>query len=168
MKKTLLTLLVVCAFGVFTAMAQDNSSGMGQTSPATPTQNTGAITNPSQSGSTSTLPPQNQSAMSNGATETSNGTDQQAEGCLVKDKASYYVQPESGGARTELSPSRTLDAFVGQHVRVTGHNGTSDTATATSSGAGSAMSDQSGMLMVTNIKVIANTCNPSGATMPQR
>ncbi len=162
MKKGLLTLLVICAFGVFTAMAQDNSSGMSQNAP---TQNTGAMSSPGQSGS-STLPPQNQSAMSNGATQTGNGTDQVAEGCLVKEQTNYYVQPVSGGARTQLSPSRSLDAFVGQHVQVKGHNDTDGTATATATGPGSAAIDESSMLKVTAIKVVSATCSP-GATMPQ-
>ncbi len=164
MKKSLLTLLVVCAFGVFTAMAQDSSSGMSQSAPA---QNTGAMSSPSQSGS-STLPPQNRSAMSNGATQTSNGTDQEAEGCLVKEQTSYYVQPEGGGARTELSPSRSLDSFVGQHVQVKGRNDSAGaTATATPTGPDSATIDQSSMLTVTGIKVISATCNPTGSTTPQ-
>jgi len=168
MKKGFLTLLVVCAFGVFAAMAQESSSAGSQTAPATPTQNTGAMTSPGQSGS-STLPPQNQSAMSNGATQTGNGTDQEVEGCLVKEQTAYYVQPESGGARTQLSPSRSLDAFVGQHVQVKGHNDTGDTATATSTGgAASATADQSGMLTVTAIKVVLATCTPSGGITPQR
>jgi len=167
MKKSLLTLLAVCAFGVFTAVAQDNSSGMGQTSPATPTQNTGAMTSPSQSGS-STLPPQNQSAMSNGASETSNRTEQVVEGCLVKEQTSYYVQPETGGARTQLSPSRTLDGFVGEHVQVKGHTDSGEATATSTGGAGSAMAGQSGMLTVTTIKVLSHTCNPSGETMPQR
>jgi hypothetical protein len=167
MKKGLLTLFVVCVVGVFTAMAQQTGSATDQSTMPAPTQNTGAMNSPSQSGS-STMPPQNQSAMSNGATQSGNGTDLVAEGCLVKEQSSYYIQPETGGARTQLTPSRSLDSYVGQHIQVKGQNDAdNNTATATSTGPASATIDESSMLKVTAIKVVSPTCAPSGATTPQ-
>ena len=145
MRKNLLILLVLCSFGVFTAWAQDNSSGASQNN-AQP-----SYTQPGASGQ--------QSGM-----QMANGANQTADGCLVKEQTSYYIQPVSGGARTQLSPSRSLDAYVGQDIRVTGHNdNASGDSSAVSSGSASPMgSSQSGLLTVTGIHVVSASCAPGG------
>jgi hypothetical protein len=175
MGKSLLTLLVVCLFGVFTAMAQDNSSAASQNaqqgsysqSTTTNTQSTTTTQGMANAGqSSSTAPSSTQSAMSNGATQTSNAGEQTVEGCLMHQQTSYFVQPENGGARVQLSPSRSLDSYVGQHVRISGHNGSEagDTSTAVSSGGASDLG--SGMLTVTSVQTISATCSP--ASTPTR
>jgi hypothetical protein len=126
-------------------MAQDSAAGSSQ---STTTQSTTTTTTtPSstdQSGQTSTAPA-NQGAMSNDATQTGTG-EQTVDGCLMKDGTSYSIQPANGGAKTDLSPSRSLDAFVGQHIRVSG-------------------SDQGGQLTVARIQPVSATCDSAtGAT----
>jgi hypothetical protein len=173
MGKTSLTLAVVCLFGVFTAMAQDNSSAASQNaqqgsySQSTTTTTSSQSTSTDNSGQTSNTPTSStQSAMSNGATQTSNG-EQTVEGCLIHEQTSYYIQPESGGTRVQLSPSRSLDSYVGQHVRVSGHNGSAsgDSSSAVSSGGPSDLSG--GMLTVTGVKTISGTCSPAGGGSQQ-
>ena len=168
MGKSLLALVVVGLFGVSSAMAQD-SSAASQNAQQQPSYNQSTPTNPQQAPATpnagnsgessSTLPPSTQSAMSNGASQMSNGGEQMVEGCLIHEQTAYYVQPENGGARVQLSPSRSLDSYAGQHVQVTGHTGgAGDNATATASGGAS---DMGNMLTVTGVKTISATCSPA-------
>ena len=176
MRKSLLTLFVVCAFGLFTAMAQDSSSASSQSGSQQPTYSQSTTTTNTQSSSTTnnssdqssmSTVPQNQGAMSNGATQTSNGGEQTVEGCLMHEQTSYYIQPENGGTRVQLSPSRSLDSYIGQHVRVTGHNGSAsgDNSSAVSSGGPSDLSG--GTLTVTGVKTISATCSPASGSSQQ-
>ena len=186
MRKNLLALLVVCAFGVFTAIAQDSSSGASQNSAQQPSYSqpsasgqqsstttqstttstqstTGTMGSSGQSGSSS-MPPDRDSATSNG------DTGETIEGCVTKDETGYAIQPVNGGTRTQLTPSRSLDPYVGQHVQVKAQNDNGNNTSATASSGGStgstsAMSGQGGELTVTGIKVVSTTCSPTSGRM---
>ena len=171
MRTSFLIAIVVCSLCVFSAMAQDNSSSQSAQQPSynqsttttTTTQssstNSQATDNAGQS--SSTMPSGTQSAMSNGATQTSNDGSQTVEGCLIHEQTGYYVQPENGGARVQLSPSRSLDSYVGQHVSLTGRSGATEDNSSTAASSGGTSDLGSGMLTVTSVKTISARCSPA-------
>ncbi|MGZ4788158.1 MAG: hypothetical protein ACXVZX_06535 [Terriglobales bacterium] len=69
-----------------------------------------------------------------------NGSATALEGCVVKDKTDYFIQPASG-ERERLTGSQDLSSSVGKHVRVEGSEQNS-TASATGPNTGSTASNQ--------------------------
>lgn len=141
MRKIVLSVAVVCCFGVFSAVAQtgnstsqnDQQSTYRQSTTTSSEQNStsaqpsttaqsGAMNNGDQSGALT----KSESATTPNTPDTSQGQ-QTLEGCLMKDQTGYFVQPMNG-PRTQVSGSPDLQSHVGQQVRLQGLRNSAGTA----------------------------------------
>jgi len=184
MRKLILTLAVVCSFGIAGAVAQSSTAQSDQqptqstttTQTSTTNQNSTSTTGAMNSGQSSTLS-NSQSASTPPNMAANQGSDI-VEGCLIREQANYFIQPISGGARTQVSGT-DLDSHVGQNVRL--HGSGSSQSTAGQNGSLNSQNTSSGMnsnpqgvgstsgnppmnngtFMVTKVDTISATCSPN-------
>lgn len=155
MRKYILVLLTIFALALFTGVAAAQSSSSSSNSSnnnassstssdssmqngsttnqnGTATDQTGATTGQkneqSPTGSLNTANSANSSSKSTMADNTD--ANKTVDGCIVKEKTDYFIQPASG-ERERLSGSQDLASHVGHHVRV---EGTEQSAMASNSG----------------------------------
>ncbi len=146
MRKSLLVVLTMLTFCVFSAYAQSTGSSTGA------------------AGDQASTPGSSQSQASTGS---GNGGDQTLEGCIVREQTDYYIQPSGGGTPTKLSGSTDVSSHVGHHVVVHG----SPSAASSASSSGSATSGQSSdsgaqTFNVTKLEMVSTDCPASAQPNP--
>jgi hypothetical protein len=156
MRKLILTLITIFAFGLFAAAQtpggttganQNSSQG---TNSAVPNSNnssapvSGAATDPSMVNGDQQRKADNQSATDQSSADKSSmskSDETTLEGCVTKEQSDYFIQPMSG-ERERLTGSQDFSSKVGKNVKVNGtEQTTSASATDRTSTSGSASSE---------------------------
>jgi hypothetical protein len=129
MRKLLLTLVTIFAFGLFAAAQtpggttgsnQNSSQGPNSTVPSSNNSSapvTGAATDPAMVNGDQQRKAGDQSSVDKSSMNKSDETI--LEGCVVKDQSDYFIQPVSG-ERERLTGPQDFSSKLGQHVKVSG------------------------------------------------
>jgi hypothetical protein len=128
MRQLAWVLVTIFALCLFTAMAVAQSPGgttgvnENQPNPGSSSANTPSSTTSSApvTGSQADKNTMNPSGTTTSAASSTNGSSEKTlEGCILKEKTDYYIQPRTGG-RERLTGSQDFSSQVGHQVRVQG------------------------------------------------
>ena len=114
MQKNIVLFITVIAFCLFTLVAIAQAPSSSSSSTQTPSASSGQSTASDQAAA--------------------NSGEQTLDGCIVKEQADYFIQPESGD-RERLTGSQDLSPHVGHHVKVHGLEAANSASTGSSSNA---------------------------------
>ena len=109
-------------------------------------------TNPNSTTLVATPSTSNSASPSTASQRANNGQQTSVEGCIVRERTDYFLQPENG-APIKLNSTEDLSQHVGHHVRVQGTEANHGAGTATSAGA-------------TGTENPSPSSNPSGSGSP--